>query len=362
MWFTYRNHICLKCVFNNNNFSFFYAFLVASFPEEYSYPVNFSGNSCFYSVINLFLRDILTPNWKRSVFFYFEIRKVSVSKNDFDLWWLLSRFFKILLLYFFSNFFLIAHLIAVASQQVKNELCQKMLTYLQVHIYYTLPPTIILYLLMRPLIGSFDKIKIITLCTLALVYTTPWDNYIIYHKAWWYRKDAVIGTIGYVPIEEYLFFIIQTILTALWTTFCSRWTLNSLHLQHSNRVNFYMTRNAVISILLISMITGFTYAIPATKTFYMGSIVWWTLFVVIVLWYMCGPYVIKRYRETLISILVPSLYLCYVDLIALRAQVWHINEATSLEIFPVDDLPLEGNFTQIVFFSLYSPAKNHFIV
>lgn len=221
-----------------------------------------------------------------------------------------------------------------------------MLTYLQVHIYYTLPPTIILYLLMRPLIGSFDKIKILTLCTLALVYTTPWDNYIIYFKAWWYRKDAVIGTIGYVPIEEYFFFIIQTILTALWTTFCSRWTLNSLYLQNSNRTNFYIIRYAVISILVVVMATGWTYAIPATKTFYMGSILWWTLFVVILLWYISGPYVVKRYRETLISIVVPSLYLCYVDLIALRAQVWHINEATSLEIFLVDELPLE----EITFF------------
>lgn len=223
-----------------------------------------------------------------------------------------------------------------------------MLTYLQVHIYYTIPPTIILYLLMRPLIGSFDKIKIITLCTLALVYTTPWDNYIIYFKAWWYRKDAVIGTIGYVPIEEYCFFIIQTILSALWTSFCSRWTLNALYLQNTSRVNFYAIRYAVITILVGLMITGWTYAIPATKTFYMGSIIWWTLFVVIVLWYISGPYVVKRYRETLISILLPSLYLCYVDLIALRAQVWHINEATSLEIFLVKDLPLE----EITFFFL----------
>lgn len=221
-----------------------------------------------------------------------------------------------------------------------------MLTYLQVHFYYTLPPTIILYLFMRPLIGSFDKIKIISLCALALIYTTPWDNYIIYHKAWWYRKDAVIGTIGYVPIEEYLFFIIQTILTALWTTFCSRWTLNSIYLQQSTAIKFYSIRYVTITILIIFIVIGWMNAIPATKTFYLASIAWWTLLVVAFLWYVSGSYVCNRMRATLISVLVPSVYLCYVDIIALRARVWHINEATSLEIFLVDDLPIE----EITFF------------
>lgn len=62
--------------------------------------------------------------------------------------------------------------------------------------------------------------------------------------------------------------------------------------------------------------------------------------------YVAGAYVHKRYKETLISIVVPSIYLCYVDLIALRARVWHINESTSLEIFLINDLPIE----EITFF------------
>lgn len=221
-----------------------------------------------------------------------------------------------------------------------------MLTYMQVHLCYTLPPTIILYLLIRPFLGSFDKIKLIVLCWLALIYTTPWDNYIIYHKAWWYRKDAVIGTIGYVPIEEYMFFIIQTLFTAMWTTFCSRWSMNALYLRTTNRYHFYLIRYSVICVGGILMIFGWFLAQPATKTFYIGCISCWSLFVILIIWYVAGAYIVKRYKETLMAILVPSIYLCYVDVIALRARVWHINEATSLEIFPVDDLPIE----EMIFF------------
>lgn len=221
-----------------------------------------------------------------------------------------------------------------------------MLTYMQVHVYYTLPPTIILYFLLRPLISSFDKIKIIALCALAIIYTTPWDNYIIYQKAWWYRKDAVIGTIGYVPIEEYFFFIIQTVFTSLWTMCCSRWTINSLFLGNRNRIKCQLTSCVVISLMLMAMTWGWFNAIPTTKTFYLGAITWWSLLVIIVLWYITGAYIVQRYETFLLSVLMPSIYLCYVDVIALRARVWHINERTSLEIFMFDDLPLE----EVIFF------------
>lgn len=241
------------------------------------------------------------------------------------------------------------------------KLCKivKMLTYLEVHIYYTLPPTILLWLLFRPLIGQFDKIKILTLCALAVIYTTPWDNYIIYFKAWWYRKDAVIGRIGLIPIEEYLFFVIQTVFTTLWTMLCTRWTMNSLNLRKpSNRMIFFIKRYIIISTLIILTITGWFHGSPNTKTFYLSAIAWWALPIIIFIWFMAGHYITKRYIAILISIVPPSIYLCYVDVIALRDGVWHINEATSLEILFFNDLPLEeiifffGSNTVIVFGSM----------
>lgn len=216
-----------------------------------------------------------------------------------------------------------------------------MLTYLQVHIFFTIPPTILLWIILRPFINGFDKFKIAFMCVLAVTYTTPWDNYIIYHKAWWYRKDAVLGTIGYVPIEEYFFFVIQTILTALWTILCTRWTLNTLHLEEANRFKFFFVRYSVISALAGVVVWGWQNGFPATKTFYLGSICWWSLPVIGFLWYGTGNFIVKRKFAYFLSLAVPTLYLCLVDLIALRADVWHINEKTSLEWFVYDELPFE---------------------
>ncbi|MEM9775148.1 MAG: lycopene cyclase domain-containing protein [Chloroflexota bacterium] len=51
--------------------------------------------------------------------------------------------------------------------------------------------------------------------TIAFVYTTPWDNYLVAERIWWYDPEKVIGVIGYVPIEEYAFFILQVLMTGL---------------------------------------------------------------------------------------------------------------------------------------------------
>lgn len=221
-----------------------------------------------------------------------------------------------------------------------------MLTYLQVHLYFTIPPTIILLLILRPFINGFERFKFATLVTLAVAYTTPWDNYIIYYKAWWYRPDAILGTIGYVPIEEYMFFIIQTVLTALWTMLCMRWSLSSLHLKQENRCQFHMIRYSVMALVAAFIVWGWQNGNPGSKSFYMGSICWWALLVVFGLWFGAGNYAFRRRHSVVLSIVVPSLYLCYVDLIALRDRVWHINEATSFEIYLFNDLPVE----EITFF------------
>src|SRR4029078_4568828 len=62
---------------------------------------------------------------------------------------------------------------------------------------------------------------------LAVIYTTPWDNYLVATGVWYYNPQLVTGfLIGYVPIEEYTFFVLETILSGLWWWFlASRFSL-----------------------------------------------------------------------------------------------------------------------------------------
>jgi lycopene cyclase domain-containing protein len=51
---------------------------------------------------------------------------------------------------------------------------------------------------------------------LAVVYTTPWDNYLVATRVWWYDPARVLGImLGWVPLEEYTFFVLQTLVAGL---------------------------------------------------------------------------------------------------------------------------------------------------
>ncbi len=85
------------------------------------------------------------------------------------------------------------------------------LTYLQFHFVFTLPLLAVLALLQRRTREPWWPLA--ALVGIAVVYTTPWDNYLVARAVWTYPPEAVWFTIGYVPIEEYAFFVLQTVIT-----------------------------------------------------------------------------------------------------------------------------------------------------
>ena len=60
-------------------------------------------------------------------------------------------------------------------------------------------------------------------CLLAFVYTTPWDNYAAYRKLWTFAPDFVGPVwIGYLPLEEYLFYFAEAVFVCLVLVALSR--------------------------------------------------------------------------------------------------------------------------------------------
>jgi lycopene beta-cyclase len=54
---------------------------------------------------------------------------------------------------------------------------------------------------------------------LFIVYaaTCPWDNLAVKWGLWRFKPELIWGiTVGYLPLEEYLFFGLQTVLVGLW--------------------------------------------------------------------------------------------------------------------------------------------------
>ena len=76
---------------------------------------------------------------------------------------------------------------------------------------FVLPVVLISGVLALPRMTKREWFAVITLPILAVVWTTPWDNYLVASGVWRYNPKKVWNVIlGYVPLEEYLFFVLQT--------------------------------------------------------------------------------------------------------------------------------------------------------
>lgn len=215
-----------------------------------------------------------------------------------------------------------------------------MLTYIDVHLIYTLPVVAALTLITWPFVNRLELFKITSICTMAFIYTTPWDNYIIFHKAWMYKPEHILAVVGYVPVEEYMFFVVQTVMTSLWTLVCTRWSPACFNFNY-NKLSYRLIRWIPITILALAAYHGYKLSVPGTNTFYLGCILWWSCPVIMFLWFGAGNYFLKKSSSTIVAVIIPTLYLCWIDQIALKGGVWHINEKTSLNVFIAEDLPFE---------------------
>lgn len=219
------------------------------------------------------------------------------------------------------------------------------LSYRSFHLVWTLPLCAVLYLVARPFLTKLDRAKLILLPIIALVWTTPWDNLIVKNRAWFYHRHCIWFTIGYVPIEEYFFFVIQSLISTLWCILLTRWYLPNLYLGPSSPWRSKLATPVLVACLL-TFALGCKMAVPQTHSYYLGMISWWaSLPLALLLWgsldfvYQLG--LSAGAVPFFLSVLVPTFYLWCADLYALRRGTWHINEVTSLNLFPIADLPIE---------------------
>lgn len=172
----------------------------------------------------------------------------------------------------------------------------------------------------------------------ALVYTTPWDNYLVATRVWWYDPQLVTGaTIGWVPIEEYIFFILQTLLTGLWLLWLARRLPPPIDAPLRPKLR-WITASIVGLIWLASVVGLLSGWKPGV---YLTIQLAWAL-PPIIFQLAFGADILYRYRGLVLLALAPAtLYLGAVDAVAIDAGTWTIDPAQSLKIYLGGVLPLE---------------------
>lgn len=92
------------------------------------------------------------------------------------------------------------------------------MTYPQFLLLFLCPPLLLAAWATRRHAGRPVWLALLALAGIALAYTTPWDNYLVLRGVWSFDDDRILGVFLWrVPLEEYLFYVVQVLLTGLFT-------------------------------------------------------------------------------------------------------------------------------------------------
>lgn len=175
---------------------------------------------------------------------------------------------------------------------------------------------------------------------IAFVYTTPWDNYLVATRVWWYDPALVTGiTLGYVPIEEYTFFLLQPVLSGLLLFTLARYFPRPHPPKPTpdRRIRYVaLTLTGALWLASVAMLAD-----PWPYDTYLGLILVWAL-VPFMGQLVFGADILWRERLLVFStIAVSTLYLALADSLAIVSGTWTINPNQSLPILLGGVLPIE---------------------
>lgn len=206
---------------------------------------------------------------------------------------------------------------------------------------------------------------LLALLVVAVVYTTPWDHHLIATGVWWYAPDRLLGaTIGRIPLEEMLFFPLQTLLVGLWFLWLAPRVAPSLmrpperdgedrqhaqdiqHASNSQGMPLRMVAVAACGTLWFAALAGLLLG-WRPGTYLCWELVW--ALPPLALQVGLGADILWRYRQVLAATLIPLiLYLGVADGLAIAQGIWTINPRQTVGLRLSGVLPLE----ELVFFSL----------
>jgi len=168
---------------------------------------------------------------------------------------------------------------------------------------------------------------------LALVYTTPWDNYLIAHGVWWYGDGVVTTRFWVMPLGEYLFVVFQSLLVGVWA-FARDGPVDST-VGHT-----WIDRFGGIAAGVAVSAVGLLFVFGPTGLYYLGAILVWAGPVLALQWGVGWRYLLAIRRRVGVMVAVPTLYLSSIDRVAIDMGLWTISPTYSTGL-TVGGLPIE---------------------
>jgi len=158
---------------------------------------------------------------------------------------------------------------------------------------------------------------------------------------WSYSSNVIIGpTLFDIPLEELFFFVIQTYNTSLLYLFLSKATFHPIYLRPERKksdvkgpINEKLRYYKIGGQLLItgSIVWSFHLVRSGGEGTYLGLIIAWAFPFLLLLWSLAYQFLIGLpWTNTILPIILPTLYLWVVDTFALQRGTWFVSSIVGL--------------------------------
>ncbi|KKF39791.1 lycopene cyclase [Halorubrum saccharovorum] len=211
------------------------------------------------------------------------------------------------------------------------------LTYLQFHLVFSLPVLAALWYVAP----RYDAVRrrratagIAILVAIAYAYTTPWISYMIRQGAWSYADGAVLVRALSIPLGEYLFFTVQTVVTAF--------ALHLIGFDPTFRDGDFDRGPRIAGVVVgVAMVPVGLWLLFRDPSFlYLGGLIAWVGPVLALQWAVGGGYLVRTPRMWLTATLLPAAYFWIADRIAIGMGTWQLSAELTTGV-AVLGLPIE---------------------
>jgi lycopene beta-cyclase len=225
-------------------------------------------------------------------------------------------------------------------------------TYFRFHLLFNVPLLLLLAACNASSPWTTDEIAAAGWVLLAVfLFTTPWDNFAVKRGLWGFPPGKYWARIGYLPVEEYAFFLLQSVNVMLAVRallhFFPDWQTGQE--TAITRATLLFLAVSIVPWLLVAAQLGWVRRLAGARANYALHLAWF-LPVIYAQWIVAPDLFLSHTGLLVLVTLIFGLYYTLADLAAVRVGLWFFDEKQITGAKLADVLPWE----EIAFFLLTS--------
>lgn len=202
------------------------------------------------------------------------------------------------------------------------------MTYLRFHLFFNLPPLALLVALNALAPWSRGEVIAFGWVLLAvMVFTTPWDNFAAKWGIWGFPREKYSLRIWHLPVEEYVFFVLQSVNIMLTVRALFHFFPDWLTGQETGVDSWTLLCLGVSTIPWIVIVWQLRLMRrkQGPRVNYAIHLVWF-LPVVYTQWILAPPLFLGHAALLSLIMAIFGIYYSLADLVAVRAGTWFFDE------------------------------------